>query len=584
MFTRRQSAAASHRSSRRPATLERLEDRQLFSAAPTLWADDNQGRLFTVNVATGNVHVIGQMPAVMFDIAFDAKGNLYGVDSGNGSNSALWKINPTNASATRIGNVGAFVNALVFSRTGTLYAAGSSLYAVNTATGHGAAVGTGHLSGYASAGDLAFDAAGNLYLSTSSNQLVRVSTSTGAATLVGSMGFQQVFGMAYGPDHVLYGLSNATDQIFTINPANGHGTLESSFANKGVAGVNGSTFITEADPIAQSIEVDGNGTKIADGEAAPSAANGTDFGSVSLGAKALRTFVIRNNTAATLTLTGNPRVLVNGLNASDFTVVSNPASSVAPGQTTSFTVAFSPRAAGTRIAEVTIANSNAADGKYHFEIRGSGVAKPAGTTIYACDANGALFTVSSATGATHIIGRMSSVMYDIGFSPSGALYGIDSHDDIYTINPSTAAITFVGSIGVSDNINSLTFDSKGILYCAGQHLYAVNLATRTFYDRGSLGGYASAGDLAFDARGQLVMSTTSNDLIAVNPTTAAVSRIGSIGFSDVLGLAEGTDGVLYGMSNATDQIFSINPITGKGASPVHFSGVNGVFGAAVKPA
>ena len=57
-----------------------LEGRQLLSASPTLYADDTQGRLFTVVPSTGAVHVIGQMPAVMTDIAFDSHGNLYGVD------------------------------------------------------------------------------------------------------------------------------------------------------------------------------------------------------------------------------------------------------------------------------------------------------------------------------------------------------------------------------------------------------------------------------------------------------------------------------------------------------------------------
>jgi len=55
---------------------------------------------------------------------------------------------------------------------GTLYAAGSSLYQINTGTGHGTTVGTGNLSGSSSAGDLAFDTNGNLFLSTTNNELV----------------------------------------------------------------------------------------------------------------------------------------------------------------------------------------------------------------------------------------------------------------------------------------------------------------------------------------------------------------------------------------------------------------------------
>ena len=69
------------------------------------------------------------------------------------------------------------------------------------------------------------------------------------------MGFSEVYGMAYGPNGVLYGLSDATDQIFSVSLSSGHGSLVSSFANQGVNGVNGSTFVTEAVPPAPAISV-----------------------------------------------------------------------------------------------------------------------------------------------------------------------------------------------------------------------------------------------------------------------------------------------------------------------------------------
>jgi hypothetical protein len=437
--------------------IERLESRQMLSTAPSFYACDTEGRLFTVNAGTGAVHVIGQMPADMFDIAFTSQGVLYGVDGASGT-SSLWKINPNTASAIRIGAVGAEVNSLVVSSNGTLYAAGTALYKISASTGRGTEVGHG-LGGFSSAGDLAFDTSGNLYLSTlNNNDLVRVNVSTGAATEVGPIGFSLVYGMAFGSNGVLYGMSKTTDDIFSISTSTGHGTYLASFANKGVVGVNGMSTI--------------------------------------------------------------------------------------------------PPAVSTTAAA---------------------------TTIYGADDEGNLFTVNSATGATHIIGHMSRVMYDIAFDGSGHLYGIDSSDNLFQINASTAAITFIGSIGVSDSINSLTVGPDGDLYAAGKNLYKIDLATKKFYTEGSLGGYDSAGDLAFDKAGQLVMSTTTNQLIEINPTDAHVTLLGNIGFQQVLGLAEAIDGILYGMSNATDQIFSINPITGEGYDPVKFTGVDGVYGATIDP-
>jgi hypothetical protein len=571
------SANSRHSSSRLAAacraTVEQLEERQMMSTSPTLWADDTQGRLFTVNTGTGATHIVGTMPSVMYDIAFDAKGNLYGVDS----TSSLWKINATNASATKVGSVGATVNSLVFSPTGTLYAAGSALYKVSTSTGAGTKIGSG-LSGYSSSGDLAYDAAGNLFLSTTSNNLVKVSTNTGTASLVGAMSFNLVYGMAYGPDHVMYGLSDATSQIFTINTATGKGTLKSTFT--GVSGVNGSTFQNEA-VAAPGIEVDYNNIKIPDGNTFTSTADGTNFGSVTVGQSKTETFTIVNTSGATVNFTGSPRVSITGANAADFSVVVNPASPLPKGYYTTFQVKFAPKAAGTRNATITLANDNPNDPKYHFNITGTGVA--AGQTIYACDSTGKLFTVNSATGATHVIGQMATVMYDITFDKAGNMYGMDAYDELWAINKTTAAISFVGSLGVYDSITSLTFGADGYLYAAGSDLYKIDVANGIFYDVGYLGGYQSAGDLAFDKYGNLVMTTTNNQLVKINTSTAQTTFLGNIGYSQVLGMVEGADGVLYGMSNASNQIFSINPITGQPGPAVTFTGVSGVYGAAISP-
>src|SRR5262249_28657871 len=104
----------------RPA-IEELEDRVVLS--PVLYAHDRNGKLFDVDVPTGQVNVIGTMSAVMFDIAFDSSGDLYGVDQG----SSLYRIDPRTAATTAIGPVGGFVNGLVFAPDGTLYGAGSEL-------------------------------------------------------------------------------------------------------------------------------------------------------------------------------------------------------------------------------------------------------------------------------------------------------------------------------------------------------------------------------------------------------------------------------------------------------------------------
>lgn len=218
-----------------PVAVEYLESRTLMSATAPLYTADNQGRLFTLDLPTGQTHLIGRTPVILYDIAFNKSGQLYGVDS----NSVLYKINSTNAAVTRIGSVGSFVNGLTFAPNGALYASGhNGIYTVNTATGHGTLVGT--LGSNTSAGDLAFDSAGHLYLSTNADKLVRIDLSAHKYAVVGNIGFHQVYGLGFS-NGVLYGLSNLTEQAFKINTTTGHGTLLSNFG-KNVDGATGASF------------------------------------------------------------------------------------------------------------------------------------------------------------------------------------------------------------------------------------------------------------------------------------------------------------------------------------------------------
>ncbi|HWS87865.1 MAG TPA: choice-of-anchor Q domain-containing protein [Pyrinomonadaceae bacterium] len=116
------------------------------------------------------------------------------------------------------------------------------------------------------------------------------------------------------------------------------------------------------------MNVRGNGLSIADGDATPSAADGTDFGTVSSGT-VTRTFVVENVGNGPLNLSG---VSIGGANASDFAVTSPPASSVAPGGgTTALTIRFSPSASGLRTATVSIGNDDADENPYNFSIQGT---------------------------------------------------------------------------------------------------------------------------------------------------------------------------------------------------------------------
>lgn len=119
------------------------------------------------------------------------------------------------------------------------------------------------------------------------------------------------------------------------------------------------------------INVTGNSVDIVDGDASPATADHTNFGSTSVGGSISRTFTIENTGNGTLTL-GTEAVSLSGANASDFSVTSQPASTVAPSGSTTFTVEFEPSASGTRTATLTIANDDADESPYTFAISGEG--------------------------------------------------------------------------------------------------------------------------------------------------------------------------------------------------------------------
>jgi hypothetical protein len=205
-----------------------------------LWIGDSRGQLGTVDVATGNAVVIGNMGHVMTDIAFDPSGNLWGVDGGS-----LYLINIATASSTLVGATGTgFINSLVFGADGTLYAAGGSLFTLNTSNGAGTVVGAGG-NGYNSSGDLAF-VGGTLYLSStapSADTLWSISTTTGLGAQVGAIGSSGVYGLATADNVTLYGLSGQT--VLSVDTTTGAGAALVSYGN-GLGTAYGTAFRTES--------------------------------------------------------------------------------------------------------------------------------------------------------------------------------------------------------------------------------------------------------------------------------------------------------------------------------------------------
>ncbi|WP_203292342.1 Ig-like domain-containing protein [Maricaulis parjimensis] len=168
------------------------------------------------------------------------------------------------------------------------------------------------------------------------------------------------------------------------------------------------------------IAVSGEGNDISDGDSTPVATDGTLFGSYNedSGSEA-QTFTIANSGDGLLTL-GSDAVSVSGTNAADFTVTSQPATTVAAsGGSTTFEITFDPSGTGSRTATVSIANDDLDEAPFTFDVEGEGldITPPAAfsvafddSTINAAEAGSTSFTFTGAeVGAS----------YDFSISSSG---------------------------------------------------------------------------------------------------------------------------------------------------------------------
>jgi uncharacterized protein YkwD len=131
-------------------------------------------------------------------------------------------------------------------------------------------------------------------------------------------------------------------------------------------------------PPAPIIQIYSNDILIPTGDTTPVRADNTDLGNANLTAQSNScTYTVYNPGNLALTLSGNPRVVISGANASDFTLIMDAGTTVASGGGRSmFTIVFDPSALGLRVAQVTIASSDPATPSYTFKIQGRGVQRP----------------------------------------------------------------------------------------------------------------------------------------------------------------------------------------------------------------
>ena len=192
------------------------------------------------------------------------------------------------------------------------------------------------------------------------------------------------------------------------------------------------------------------------------------------------------------------------------------------------------------------------------------------------------FITSPMLGQVITIGPIGADLTDIALAPSGQLYGIDTHSDLYTVNQGTGVATLVGPVGYG--LVGLVVSSDGTIYgSGGKRLVVINPATGSGTPVGSGTGFSSSGDLAFDASGNLYMTATDTPrtdvFVRLDPTTGVGTIIGTVGDPDVYGLGY-SNGTLHG-ADYHGNLLTINPATGAGT--IIATGGRDVQGMATQP-
>ena len=185
--------------------------------------------------------------------------------------------------------------------------------------------------------------------------------------------------------------------------------------------------------------------------------------------------------------------------------------------------------------------------------------------------NGAYTSIGT---TTERIGGFASV--------GGTLYGLADDDNLYSINPSTAALTLIGNTGITHGGYGLGETSNGTVYAILQNtnLYTLNTSTAapTFM------GFSTNSDPSGDATGGLydAQGADGNGIYSINPATGAGTLLGTDSIGTVLALAY-VNGIMFAM-NTTGSIYDINLTNGSATFQTSYdvSTVGSVYAAGVE--
>lgn len=115
----------------------------------------------------------------------------------------------------------------------------------------------------------------------------------------------------------------------------------------------------------------------------PSQTGSYNFGDVPVFASKKAVFTIENSGTGYLNLTTTPVIQISGPNAASFSVTSQAATPVWPGQSVNFEITYSPAITGFHTATVSVANTDPDENPYTFTLTANGTIQPLTLNLWA---------------------------------------------------------------------------------------------------------------------------------------------------------------------------------------------------------
>ena len=287
------------------------------------------------------------------------------------------------------------------------------------------------------------------------------------------------------------------------------------------------------------MEISGAGITIENGDNSPNPSDNTYLGDVDVTTGVgVKTYQITNYGEADLVLDGSPLVQISGADAARFTVTQMPASTILPGQSTSFEITFDPTVIGLATAAVSITSNDSDNDPYQFGIQGNGIGPGAPLAcvpnfFHIYGDNGTI-TYLDATTSPYTYTQISEAGYHIngvGYNlEDGMLYGFEqdnviSGDRIVRID-ATGSVSVV-SVSAPFLSWRADFDNAGNFYFVNEDGDRVGIWD---VDAGTVNNVALSGidwipiDMAYLEEDGNFYGVDANYLYKLDPSTYTVSR------------------------------------------------------------